>query len=241
MVKIGCLARYNNPYEKEVAFAKENGFKLMQIWYDRNGIRSPENEENRLYKIKKLGFPTIIHAVLDINEVEEHIPKLIEIATTLQQKELIIHPVCHSEEINENTIQKLSNILQRVLVTLKKYSIVLFLENNSKLDPIFSASEEIKLIFSQNQELEFLLDIAHIYDYEHLKEMVKIKVPKKLHITDSHFNIIHEHIPLGKGDIDFQYIFKDILPRFEGEIIIELLDDKDIIQAKEIMGEYLKL
>lgn len=51
MVKIGCLARFNNPYEEEVEFAKKNNFKLMQVWYDRDGIRNYESEENRLDKI----------------------------------------------------------------------------------------------------------------------------------------------------------------------------------------------
>ncbi|SHH89655.1 hypothetical protein [Clostridium intestinale] len=38
MVEMGCLARFNNPYEEEVEFAKKNNFKLMQVWYDRGGI-----------------------------------------------------------------------------------------------------------------------------------------------------------------------------------------------------------
>ncbi|MDT8717677.1 sugar phosphate isomerase/epimerase [Clostridium sp. 19966] len=240
MIKIGCLARFNNLYENEVEFARENRFELMQVWYDRNGIRNQEIQENRIDKIAKFKFPTIIHAVLDINEVEEHIPKLIKILTALQQKELIIHPICHSEKINENTIQKLSTIIHGALITLKEYDITLFLENNSKLDPIFSSSKEIALMFSQNPELEFLLDIAHVDDYKHLKDMVSIRMPKKLHVTDSHFDVIHEHIPLGEGDIDFQYIFKEILPDFDGDIIIELLEDKDIIKAKKIIKNCLE-
>jgi sugar phosphate isomerase/epimerase len=95
-------------------------------------------------------------------------------------------------------------------------------------------------MFKQNPELEFLLDIAHIYDYEHLREMVSIRMPKKLHLTDSHFNIIHEHIALGKGDIDFKYVFKEILSKFDGDIIIELLEDEDIINAKKIIKNCLE-
>lgn len=240
MVKIGCLARFNKPYVNEVKFAKENKFDLMQVWYDKNGITKPETEENRLDEIIKFGFPTIIHAVLDINEMLDHIPKLIEILNNLNQKELIIHPICHSEVINENTILKLSDIISKSLKLLKPEGITLYLENNSKLDPIFSSSKEIGLMFSNNPELEFLLDIAHIYDYEHLREMVSVKMPKKLHITDSHFDVIHEHIPIGEGEIDFKYIFSQILFEYEGEIIIELVkEDKDIINAKEIIQNCL--
>ncbi|MDP4145487.1 MAG: TIM barrel protein [Bacillota bacterium] len=239
MIKIGCLARFNNPYENEVIFAKENSFQVMQVWYDRDGIAKHETEANRLDNIINHGFPTIIHALLDINEIEEHIPKLIEILNCLHQKELVLHPICHSEEINEKTIYKLSDIIRKVLVKLREQGITLFLENNSKLDPIFSTSEEINIMFSKNPELEFLIDIAHIYDYQHLKDMVSVKMPKKLHITDSHFEVIHEHIALGEGDIDFTYIFNEILQDFQGDIIIELKQDDDIINAKQIIQNCL--
>jgi len=240
MVKIGCLANFNNPYEHEVKFAKENGFTIMQVWYDKEGIKKYKTEENRLDEIIKFDFPTIIHAVLDINDILAHIPELIKILNILNQKELIIHPICHSEVINESTIIKLADIINKVLNLLKPQEITLYLENNSKLDPIFSTSKEIEVMFLKNPELEFVLDIAHIYNYKHLQEMVFAKMPQKLHITDSHFDIIHEHIPIGCGDINFQYIFSEILFDFQGEIIIELTkEDKDIVNAKEIIENCL--
>jgi hypothetical protein len=240
MVKMGCLARFNNPYEDEVEFAEKNNFKLMQVWYDKDGIRNHESEENRLDKINSFGFPTIIHAVLDINEIEEHTIKLIKILNKLNHKDLIIHPICHSEAIDNNTIYKLSDIISRALELLKPYGISLYLENNSKLDPIFSTSKEIQIMFNQNPDLEFLVDIAHIYSYEHLKEMVAIKYPKILHVTDKHFNIIHEHLPLGYGEIDFKYIFDKILCNFDGMIIFEITkQNEDIIRSKEIIESLL--
>ncbi|QAA33600.1 sugar phosphate isomerase/epimerase family protein [Clostridium manihotivorum] len=241
MVEIGCLARFNNPYEEEVEFALKNNFKIMQVWYDKDGIRNYEQEENRLNKIISYGFPTIIHAVLDINEMEEHAVKLIGILNKLKHKELIIHPVCHSENIEEATIYKLSDVIGRVLGLLKPNGITLYLENNSKIDPIFSTSKEIEIMFANNPDLEFLLDIAHIYSYEHLKEMVSIKMPKILHITDKYFNIIHEHLPLGQGEIDFKYIFDEILYNYDGKIILEITkEDEDIIRSKEIVEELLR-
>lgn len=91
-------------------------------------------------------------------------------------------------------------------------------------------------MFTHNPNLEFLVDIAHIYSYEHLKEMVSIKIPKILHIADKHFDIIHEHLPLGRGEIDFMYIFDKILCNYEGRIIFEVgLQNEDIIKSKEII------
>lgn len=75
-MQIGCLARYFNPYVEEVEFAKNNKFQFMQLWYDKNRI-ALNTDLNPIEIIKEYNFSTIIHAVLDINEFEEHIPKLI--------------------------------------------------------------------------------------------------------------------------------------------------------------------
>ncbi len=56
MVSIGCCARFNNLYEEESEFAEMNNFKIMQVWYDKDGIRNHECEENRLEKIIHDGF-----------------------------------------------------------------------------------------------------------------------------------------------------------------------------------------
>lgn len=241
MIKMGCYARFNNPYEEEVDFAEKNNFQLMQVWYDKDGIRNHESEENRLEKIIRYGFPTIIHALLDINEIEQHTLNLVKILNLLNHKELIIHPICRSEAIGENTIYKLSNIIQKTLKILADEGITLYLENNSKLDPIFSTSKEIEILFANNPKLEFLVDIAHIDSYEHLKEIVSIKTPKILHIADKHFNIIHEHLPIGHGEIDFKYIFDKVLCNYEGKIILEVgVENPEIIKSKDIIVSLLK-
>lgn len=240
MIEIGCLARFNNPYDNEVKFAMENDFKIMQVWYDRDGIRMHETEESRLDKIMSYSFPTIIHAVIDINDIEEHIPKLIKILNKLKQKELILHPVCHSEVINENIIYKLADKVGSALELLNSENITLYLENNSKLDPIFSTAKDIEIMFSKNPKLEFLLDVAHIYSYDHLREMINIKTPKILHVTDKHFSAIHEHLPIGEGEIDFEYVFNEILFNFQGKIILEIVNgDQEIINGKKIIEKLL--
>ncbi|WP_373600205.1 TIM barrel protein [Paraclostridium bifermentans] len=241
MVEIGCLARFFNRYEDEVEFAKDNGFKLMQLWYDNRGMSMHPYDEDFIKTINKYKFPTIIHAVLDINEFYEHIPKLVDILKKLEHKELIIHPVCKNEPIDENTLYKLDKSIKFALKLLEPEDITLYLENNSKLDPIFTDPSEIEFIFKANENLEFLLDIAHIDNYEHLKAMVDIKMPRLLHITDSRFSVIHEHLPIGYGDIDFEYIFENVLSNYKGKIILEIVnEDKDIIRSKEIIEKIIK-
>ena len=237
-MQIGCLARYFNPYREEVEFAQNNNFKFMQIWYDRNGI-ALKKDLNPIEIIKKYDFPTIIHAVLDINEFEEHVPKLLEILKYLGHQELIIHPICESEEITSQTIYKLSDKVRLALEELAKESITLYLENNSRLDPIFNQPNELEIMFKQNPSLEFLLDIAHIDNYDHLKSMIKIKMPKVLHIADRHLEVIHEHLPIGQGNIDYKHIFADILKEFHGKIVLEIIQSSnDIISSKAKIEEY---
>jgi len=204
MPKFGCPARYFNYYKDEVAFAKTNGFSLLQIWYDNKGLsaditRDPQEVINNPY-------PAIIHAVLDINDFEEHIPILKGLLNKFHHRELIIHPVCKSEVISDKTIQKLSDKIGWTLDCLGS-DITVYLENNSKLDPLFSTVEEVRLIFAQNPGLAFLLDIAHIDSYEHL--------------------------PVGEGELDFDLIFSSWLKNFDGRIILEITQsDQALINSR---------
>lgn len=166
-------------------------------------------------------------------------PKLIEIIKHLGHNELIIHPICESEEITPKTIYKLSDKVKFALERLDKENITLYLENNSRLDPIFNETNEIEIMFQQNPKLEFLLDVAHIDNYEHLKNMIKIKKPKILHIADRHLEVVHEHLPIGQGNIDYKYIFTNILKEFDGKIILEIVQSSnDIINSKVKIEEY---
>ncbi|SHI85821.1 sugar phosphate isomerase/epimerase family protein [Lutispora thermophila] len=241
MVKIGCCARFFNRYENEVRFAKENGFDFMQLWYDSRGLCLHEDDRDFIDTIKRHGFPTIIHAVLNIDEFDEHVPKLLALLKELGHKELIIHPICMNQPIDEGTLDILDEKVRFALDVFNPEGITLHLENNSKLDPIFTDTNEIEKIFANNKRLEFILDIAHIDSMEHLSDMVHIKKPNILHIADKHFNVVHEHLPIGQGEMDFKHIFKNILNDFNGKIILEIVNtDQDIVNSKKIIESILK-
>lgn len=242
MLKIGCLARFFNMYENEVRFAKDNGFDFMQLWYDNKGLCLHKDDDDFIETISKHEFPTIIHAVLDIDEFVEHLPKLLTILKRLQHKELIIHPVCKNHIINENTINMLDEKIKFALDILNPEGITLYLENNSRLTPLFASSDELEKIMKNNKTLQFLLDIAHINSMDHLNDMVNIKKPNILHIADKHFNVIHEHLPIGQGEIDFKNIFTNILKGYEGKIILEIVNtDLDIVNSKKVIEKLLKV
>jgi len=240
MIEFGCLAHFNHLYTEDVSFAKENNFSLLQVWYDKDGI-SLKKENNKLAIIKNSNFPSIIHAVLDINEYEEHIPKLINILNELNHKELIIHPVCKSESVNNKTIHKLSNKIQYSYKLLTKNGIKLYVENNSKLDVMLNSVNDITELFTENPDVEILLDVAHIDDYNHLEQIIKIKYPKILHLADRHLEVIHEHLPIGNGNIDFSIIFNKILSEFDGRIILEITQsNEDLISSKQILSSIIE-
>lgn len=240
MIEFGCLAHFNHLYAEDVLFAKENNFRLLQVWYDKDGI-SLRKENNKLAVIKNSCFSSIIHAVLDINEYEEHIPKLINILEELNHKELIIHPVCNSETVNKQTIHKLSNKIQFSYKLLNKNGIKLYVENNSKLDVMLNTVSDIQELFAENPDVEILLDIAHIDNYNHLEQIIKIKYPKILHLADRHLEVIHEHLPVSKGNIDFAVIFNQILNEFDGRIILEITQsNEDLINSKNILSSIIE-
>ncbi|MGL4337745.1 MAG: TIM barrel protein [Turicibacter sp.] len=239
-VQMGCLARYFNRYADEVAFAKNHGFSFMQVWYDNRGICLHELDVDPIHLINEYKFPTLIHAVLNVNEFDEHIPKLVDILSQLGHNELIIHPICENEPIDETTIDRLSEKVANALDKLTAVGVTLYLENNSKLDPIFTDTHEIKKLFTAHSKLEFLLDLAHIDHMKHLEEMVEIKRPQILHIADRHFSVVHEHLPVGQGEIDFELIFNTMLKNYEGKIILEIIQsDLDLVNSKRLIERVL--
>jgi sugar phosphate isomerase/epimerase len=72
-----------------------------------------------------------------------------------------------------------------------------------------------------------LLDIAHIDSYEHLERIIAIKFPKCIHLADKHFSAVHEHLPIGQGELDFDRILYRYLKGYDGKIIFEVTTDDD--------------
>ena len=241
MIEYGCLAHFKYPYTERVAFAKENGFSFLQVWYDRNGISLFEKDRDPVEVIRSADFPSIIHAVLDIDEYRNHIPLLVEIMKRLNHKEIIIHPVCESEPITGKTIIRLIDEIRYAHDSFRESGITLHVENNSRLDPILNSSEDVKMLFDSLPNAEFLLDLAHIDDYDHLRRLVEVKYPKIIHVADRHLEKIHEHLPIGEGDIDFEMIFRDILPDFAGRIILEITQDNaKLVDSRKRITEYFR-
>lgn len=236
MITIGRSIRWYNDYLNEAEFSRNNGFDFMQIWFKNGEIMIDKIDEPKEAYIKKAGFPVIIHALFKIDDFEKYGDQLIELASGLGHREVIIHPICRNNEIKTDSILILSEAVHDLSIKAEKRDITVYLENNSRLDKFLCTSDEIKLVFDRNPNVELLLDIAHIDSFEHLKQIISVKYPKCLHAAGKHFNVIHEHLPLGQGDIDYNLVFSKYLHDYDGRIILEVIgNDEEIIESKKII------
>lgn len=240
MIKYGRSIRWFNNYEDEVEFSKVNGFDFMQIWFVKGELVLDKVLYPKENYVLNSGFPVMIHSVYDIDDFDKYNDELIRILKYFNHSEVIIHPVCESIIINSDTIFKLADNIYRTNKLLQANKIKLYIENNSIMDKINYTSDDIKKVFDKNPDIELLLDIAHIDDYDHLQNIIEVKFPKCLHVADKHFSVEHEHLPLGQGELDFELIFKKYLHGFNGKIIFEVVDtDEEIIKTKNIIQKLL--
>ena len=236
MIQIGRALRFNENYVEEVEFAQKLGFEFFQIWFYNGFLSAKTFCEEKQQEIKDVSFPIILHALFDIADYDKYGQRVIEQVDFFDHKEVIIHSVCTSEKITEKTVYKLKEKIGIIHQELYKRNIKLFIENSSVIDGFMNTVEDLRIIFDSYPNIGLLLDIAHINNYEHLKEIVKMRFPECLHIADKHFGIAHEHLPLGDGDLDFKMIFNDFIPNYNGKVILEATDSiKGIEQSKRIM------
>lgn len=78
--------------------------------------------------------------------------------------------------MNSYTISIFAENIYKTNKLLKENNIKLYVENNSVIDKINYTPEDLKVVFDKNPDVELLLDIAHIDDYEHLEKIIKVKI-----------------------------------------------------------------
>jgi len=203
MISIGRSIRWQNNYFEEVRFSRENGFDFMQIWFQKGSLSVDTLKEPKERAIRDAGFPVILYTVFDLDDFGAYGDRLIELARYFGYKELIVHPVCKAQPITERSGYLLSGHVAALLEKTKPEGIALYIENNSRLDGFHHSKEELAIVFDRNPGAGQLLDVAHIDSYEHLGQIIGVKYPGALHIADRRFDRIHEHLPVGQGDIDF--------------------------------------
>jgi sugar phosphate isomerase/epimerase len=237
MIQFG-LATHKRNYFDEIDLAKSLGFDFFQIWLYNGSLSVDTLPEPKGKSILDASFPIIIHAVFDIPDFKIYDKIFFNTIEYFGHKEVIIHPICKKEQITNNTVYLLKENIEKISKKLSERGVKLFLENNSVIDGFFNTVDDLRIIFEPNPDIGLLLDLAHINNYDHLEEIVKMRYPECIHIADKHFSTAHEHITLGEGDLDFKMIFSKIIPGYNGKIILEAADSIDgIKKSKEIMNK----
>ena len=248
MIRLGTSAREREiPFRYESEFAIENKYDFIQIWYKDGNINSLY-EKDIVESIKNANIKVIFHALMDVGDFKLYGDDLIDKLKYLGHKELIIHPVLKSKPVNKRNSQLLADNLIAFCNELNELGITVYVENNHDHMQVFYTLEQWKYFFSKApSNVELLIDIVHILfcnDYDLLREMIKIKYPKALHVADTIKGMIgpkHLHLPIGDGIVDFNLIFNDILKDFDGIIVIEINNtDKKMIESKNRLLEILK-
>lgn len=240
MITIGRTIRWYNNYIDEVNFCKENGFDFMQIWFKDGQIVLDNIPEPKIEHIKKIGFPVIFHAVFTPTDIDLYGDTLLDMVEYLGDTEVIIHPVYNKEAVTENTELELIEKVVEFSRKAKSKGITWYLENNSVIDKFHYKKEELQMLYDADNYVEQLLDVAHIDNYEHLKDIIDVKFPKCLHVAGKHFSKEHEHLSLTQGDIDYNLVFKQYLQNYDGRIILEVVDtDEEVIKSKEIIEKVI--
>ena len=210
----------------------------MQIWFKDGDICINDIPEPKEQFVKDIGFPVILHAVFSPDDFDAYGDRLLEIVEFLGMNEVIIHPVCDKTNVPSNVEHLLAEKAKSFSKKAKSKNITWYLENNSVIDLFHYQPADIKTVFEADRYAEQLLDVAHIDNYQHLKQIVDVKFPKCLHVAGKHFNVKHEHLPLTQGDIDYHFVFSKILHGFHGRVILEIDGtDEEIIKSKEIIDK----
>ena len=214
----------------------------MQIWYKDGEILINDLPEPKEQYIKKIGFPVILHAVFDPIDFTIYGDRLLDMITYLRMNEVIVHPVSEKSPVTDITENELAEQVKLFSIKAKSRGITWYLENNSKVDVFHYKAHDLRVVFSSDDYVEQLLDVAHIDSYKHLNEIISVKFPKCLHIAGKHFDIPHEHLSLTEGDIDYKVVFSQYLKGYDGRIILEIDGtDEEIAISKQIIDEAILL
>lgn len=233
MVQLGRALRYTAPYEDEVTLAREEGFSFFQLWYYQGALSIATMEEPRAEKVREAGFPVILHAVFDMHEYRLRGEALMELVDFFGHREVIVHPVCKRQPITPETVHQLAEELQPLRRMCQRRGVRLHLENNSVIDGFFNTVEELRVVFDTNPDIGLLLDLAHVNDMRHLREILSMRPPSCIHIADQHFSVPHEHLTLGEGELDFELIFSELIPGYVGRVIMEAVDNPAAIRRSK--------
>jgi sugar phosphate isomerase/epimerase len=219
MIRYGFNVANSIRFADEDSFALANGFDILQLGFDRRCLSV--HDLDGLHSVEKSRVNTILHVSVGLDEFDGVLAPALELARSLGHHDMIVHPIAGKSQVGHPS-KALVSAAKHWVPAFAEHGITIHFENNSRLESVLQSVDDARLLFATCPTAGFLLDIAHMDDYAHLQNLAGVKMPGFLHVADRRLEQIHEHLAVGKGNIDFSRVFTRCLHGFEGTVIFEV-------------------
>ena len=229
----------------------ENGFKVIELNNRTIEIKFGNEDIKKLNEKKeKYNLEFTIHSeVTDLLHpdklVSDHqlgiLKSEIKYGPRFGVKNIVFHlPDYLDFEKDKKRIEKL---FSEILEFAEKYNVQLSLENDSK--GVWAKPDNLLYFFEKFDELKHNLDIGHLHKAVYHKlvssedDYVKKlgKYVNYIHVDDNH-GLDDEHLGLGSGTIDIDFVVS-VIKKLNPEVIIaESPDINEAIKSREILKKY---
>jgi len=123
--------------------------------------------------------------------------------------------------------------LRKIVSSAKRYNLKVMYE---PIDTEKDTLKNVNYILSRVHDLYFHLDIGHanLFDKDIIGFIRKFHTKlRHIHLHDNHGKT-DEHLPLGKGSINFQKVVREIKKCYDGTITLEIFSDnpKDVLKSR---------
>jgi sugar phosphate isomerase/epimerase len=229
----------------------ENGFKVIelnnrtiQIKFGDEDIKKL-NEKKEKYNLKYTIHSEVTDLLHPDKLVTDHqlgiLKSEIKYGPRFGVKNIVFHlPDYLDFEKDKKRIEKL---FSEILEFAEKYNVQLSLENDSK--GVWAKPNNLLYFFERFEDLKHNLDVGHLHKAVYHKlvssedDYVKKlgKYVNYIHVDDNH-GLDDEHLGLGSGTIDIDFVVS-VIKKLNPEVIIaESPDINEAIKTREVLKKY---
>lgn len=258
-IKFGLLTNPENTIFEEIKLIRKLGFDYVEL-----GIEQPESSPQIIIRNKKkilelvgaFNSPTLAHTAWwidfgsgydDVNKVWlSEAKKCIDAAKTLSIKKINFHFYSvgfaykpYHRELLENIVKNLKHVVNYA----NSRNMIVMLENTPNKRSLIGL-KDYKFVIDNVPKLTAHLDVGHAFIENGMKGVKEYLFTfrdklEHIHIHDNHGEG-DEHLPLGKGEIDFEQVAKWLEQiNYDKTMTFEVFTSKE--DAKESMLKFKKM
>lgn len=240
-------------------FASKLGASILELKLDRLELLSALSDKGKALEIKNLlnsydfkyfiHFPSIDINLASVNPLlrrvsKKTILKAMLFATELDVELLISHVGRLSRDYPQKLVKKamknVTNSLRKINQLANNLDIIFTIENDHKSKDYVLAGypEQISLLI-ENVGCKLTFDIGHAHTVGKIEDFTKLldKFIVNVHLHDNNGGE-DEHLPIGKGSIDFTSLFKTMKNwRGQKPLIIECHSFAGLEESIDIMRQ----